>query len=339
MAYGAHSSGMAYGDHHRTEGRLRVGTISQSRVAEKSIAYYSTPGDRHTLLVADAEPDAWVCTSAQLARLGSPAELRRLGLGMRERTEDELDLSNLSLGRSGAEQLAGRLKAGVRITKLELANCSIGDAGAKALAPALRHNATITFLSLRGNAIGDDGAKKLAHALGVISADPFEGVSDGEDGDGVRATGGGVQRAVHHNHTLTTLDLRNNHVRDEGATELAKALRANSTLRSLALGGNGIGEPGAIDLAGAIRANQTLTELDLTFNLLGSKGAGELAKGANEVVETDVQGRRRTTGKWVHRRPGTGVNLTLKLKGARSDFRDVQGGKGDVAGVQGGRGA
>ena len=301
---------MTYTDHHRTDSRLRVGTISQARVSEKSIAYYQKPGDRHSLHIADPEPDAWVLSEEMVHRL-------------RHRDEEELNLSDMGIGRSGAEQLAGRLNSGLRITLLNLKNCNIGDPGAKALAAALRLNTTVIYLSVCGNTIGDEGGKRLADMLGVLRADPLEGVLDDEDGDGVRSGGDGdgvqargVATPHHHNQTLTSLDLHNNHVRDDGAKALAAALCTNSTLRSLYLGGNGIGEPGAVELAEAIRLNTTLATLDLSYNLLGARGANQLAASRRYVVYEKNPAEARHA-------------LDLQLKGARSDFRDVQGGKGE----------
>ncbi|KAG0064941.1 hypothetical protein BGZ89_008736 [Linnemannia elongata] len=75
------------------------------------------------------------------------------------------------------------------------------------------------------------------------------------------------------NSTLTSLDLRNNLIGDNGAQALAEALKTNSTLTTLKLWSNSIGPDGARALSEALKTNSTLTTLDLLDNSIGDHGA------------------------------------------------------------------
>lgn len=66
------------------------------------------------------------------------------------------------------------------------------------------------------------------------------------------------------NTTLTSLDLDCNHVKDEGAADLADALTVNTTLTFLGLRYNRINDKGAIAIAKALDHNKTLTSLNLS---------------------------------------------------------------------------
>ncbi|WP_353273599.1 leucine-rich repeat domain-containing protein [Wolbachia endosymbiont (group A) of Agelastica alni] len=83
-----------------------------------------------------------------------------------------------------------------------------------------------------------------------------------------------LQREIHITN-LTSLDLRDNNIGDEGAKELANGNLTNLT--SLDLSFNRIGDKGAKELANGNLTN--LTSLDLTGNNIGDEGAKELANG------------------------------------------------------------
>ena len=72
--------------------------------------------------------------------------------------------------------------------------------------------------------------------------------------------------ALHHNTTLTTLNLKYNNIGAEGATALGVALHHNTTLTTLNLNNNNIGAEGATALGVALHHNTTLTTLDLDYN-------------------------------------------------------------------------
>ncbi|CAH3157705.1 unnamed protein product, partial [Pocillopora meandrina] len=77
---------------------------------------------------------------------------------------------------------------------------------------------------------------------------------------------------------LTYLNLRNNGIRDAGATCIAEAMKVNKTLTNLYLSGNRISAAGATCIAEAIKVNKTLTNLDLSSNDISAAGATCIAE-------------------------------------------------------------
>ncbi|KAF9176758.1 hypothetical protein BGZ50_009716 [Haplosporangium sp. Z 11] len=90
--------------------------------------------------------------------------------------------------------------------------------------------------------------------------------------------------ALKTNSTLTTLDLRNNSIGDNGAQALSEALKINSTLTTLDLSANSIGDNGAVALSEAFKTNSTLITLDLSANSIGDNGAQMLS----EALKTNL---------------------------------------------------
>ncbi|KAG9061306.1 hypothetical protein KI688_007284 [Linnemannia hyalina] len=85
------------------------------------------------------------------------------------------------------------------------------------------------------------------------------------------------------NSTLTTLNLRDNSIGDNGAQALSAALKINSTLTILDLGHNSIGDNGAQALSEALNTNSTLTTLNLYINSITDNGA----KALSEALKTN----------------------------------------------------
>ncbi|KAG0009535.1 hypothetical protein BGZ81_003334, partial [Podila clonocystis] len=80
------------------------------------------------------------------------------------------------------------------------------------------------------------------------------------------------------NSTLTTLNMNDNSIGDNGAVALSEALKTNSTLTTLNLRDNSIGPNGAVALSEALKINSTLTTLDLSYNSIEPNGAQALAE-------------------------------------------------------------
>ena len=87
-----------------------------------------------------------------------------------------------------------------------------------------------------------------------------------------------LTRALRVNTSLSSLDLHDNSIRDEGANLLAQALRENTSLSSLDLSRNSIGNDGANSFAQALRVNTSLSSLDLHDNSIRDEGANLLAQ-------------------------------------------------------------
>ena len=87
-----------------------------------------------------------------------------------------------------------------------------------------------------------------------------------------------LSQALRVNTSLTSLDLSQNFICDEGANCLSQALIVNTTLTSFILCFNYLFNEGAISLSQALRENSSLTSLDLSCNFIGDEGAISLSQ-------------------------------------------------------------
>ena len=185
-----------------------------------------------------------------------------------------LDLTRNSIRDFGAASLSQALSVNSSLTNLDLSGNDIGYAGAASLSQALAVNSSLTHLNLRGNCIGFSGAASLSQSLAVNSSltNLYLGWNNIGDSGAVS-----LSQALADNSTLTNLDLSVNSIGDSGAVSLSQALAANSTLTNLDLSINSIGDSGAVSLSQALAVNSTLTNLDLTTNVsIGVSGATAL---------------------------------------------------------------
>lgn len=82
--------------------------------------------------------------------------------------------------------------------------------------------------------------------------------------------------------TLTSLNLFDNSINDEGARELAKMLKVNRSLTKLDLFNNEIGDDGCAAIADALRRNTSLASLDLRWNVITERGANAIERAIRE---------------------------------------------------------
>ncbi|KAL0233167.1 hypothetical protein GEMRC1_011912 [Eukaryota sp. GEM-RC1] len=80
------------------------------------------------------------------------------------------------------------------------------------------------------------------------------------------------------NSRVTSIDCRDNSVGDEGARALAEALKVNTAVKCIDLGSNSIGRQGARALAEALKVNPTVTSIDVWNNYIGDEGVTALAE-------------------------------------------------------------
>lgn len=146
-----------------------------------------------------------------------------------------LDLSGFFIGDEGIERLVPFLSKPCGVTSLDLWGNRLGHQGARHLAQILQRNGQIVSLDLAGNEVGPMGADHLAAALRSETCG------------------------------LRSLNLRGNHILNQGANAMAFALQENATLTSLYLWGNEISDGSAASFATALEKNTTLQEFDLMF--------------------------------------------------------------------------
>ncbi|XP_029102366.1 leucine-rich repeat-containing protein 45 isoform X2 [Scleropages formosus] len=194
-----------------------------------------------------------------------------------------LDLAGHSLSVDTCAVLGRVLQKDTLFTEVVLSDCMLSEEGTKLLLSGLCSNATIKILDLKGNNIRGTGAeavgKMLVHnktlrrltlewnALGVWD-EAFSIFCEG----------------LASNSCLAQLDLRNNQINHQGATELALALKRNSALQELDLRWNNIGLLGGRAILEALQKNHALVQLEMTGNNIPS----DTLKALEQAVEHNM---------------------------------------------------
>ena len=169
--------------------------------------------------------------------------------------------------------------------QLNLAYGYLKEEDCPTISEALHKTRKLTLLDLRGNdRVGDAGAKLLAEGLKTNRTVTTLDLSDCHISDeGL----GNIAEALKVNKTLQKLLLGlNPAITSGGAEKLAEALKKNKSLRSVSLYRCNIGDEGAVHLSEAIRHNTTLEFLSLFHNNIGNEGAVALA----EAIKPSTRG-------------------------------------------------
>jgi len=204
-----------------------------------------------------------------------------------------LDLVNTGVTASGLDMLAGALAGRVaKLQRLFLGGNGLGPSVVPVLA-RLIHEAGIRELYLSANHLGDDGVSSLARAASGMA------MVLGLGGNGI--TPAGVATLAEHLSTWDSLDLARppseralaatgNHVGDEGAAVLAKAL-PHSRVRRLDLRHTGIRGRGAKLLLEAVREHPTLGYLGLNGGVprRARRTAAEALRGRESQPHPDIR--------------------------------------------------
>ncbi|XP_071797513.1 leucine-rich repeat-containing protein 45-like [Asterias amurensis] len=176
-----------------------------------------------------------------------------------------LDLSTTSLTAQTCAILGEALAKDCLFVELKLSDCMIGDDGFKLLAPGLCTNVALRSLDLKGNNLRGASAEALGkvfrqnHSLRRVC---LEWNSLGLDSDRFTLLAEGISA----NNSLERLDLRNNQISHDGASELMKSLQRNCALQSVDLRWNNIGIVGGRSALAMLQYNKTLTDLELSGN-------------------------------------------------------------------------
>jgi Ran GTPase-activating protein (RanGAP) involved in mRNA processing and transport len=249
--------------------------------------------------------------AAQVASNSSVAFLDLAGNGFGAKGAEHLSsilracqaLEHLSLEannlRAGVADFADALAEHPKLSNLSLAANAIPPSACEALATALARNASLGTVSFASNAFGPDGAAALANGLeragerSTIRSLSFVACA-------VRAQGARSIAEVLVDDglpLLSSLNMHQNFIGDDGATTFASMLRRNTSLREVTLSDNGIREAGVQALAEALHENTTLERLDLRLNglnaaakalLVHAKARAEEARGDRAPLELQL---------------------------------------------------
>ncbi|XP_072891839.1 NACHT, LRR and PYD domains-containing protein 3-like [Hemitrygon akajei] len=200
----------------------------------------------------------------------------------------ELNLSGNKLGDSGVKQVSAALRnPECKIQKLELYDVGLTDSVAEELVSALSTIPSLTELNLSKNKLGDSGVKQVSAALRnpdckIQKLELYDvGLTDSAAED--------LASALTTNPSLTELDLSKNKLGDSGVKQVSAALRnPECKIQKLELKDVGLTGSGAEDLASALSTNPSLTVLKLSKNKLGDSGV-KLVSAALRNPECKVQ--------------------------------------------------
>ncbi|KAK5606096.1 hypothetical protein CRENBAI_000537 [Crenichthys baileyi] len=176
-----------------------------------------------------------------------------------------LDLSGHSLSTDTCTILARSFQKDAVFTEVSLSDCMLTEEGIKVLLAGLFHNTSVKCLDLKGNNLRSTGAEVLGKLLGCNKTLlrlvlEWNALGIWEESFSLFCDG------LASNNTLTHLDLRNNQINHQGASELALALRHNSTLEELDLRWNNIGLLGGRSLLEALQKNKSIVQLEMAGN-------------------------------------------------------------------------
>jgi len=161
-----------------------------------------------------------------------------------------------------------------KLTSLRLACCGIGPTGAAEIAEYVFGSRVLKTLDLRDNELcGIDSIGQGTYSAVGITA---------------------LAEALEVNGVLKELDLKGNHISDEGAKAIGEALRVNARLTNLDLSDNNIGDEGAKAIGEALAVNARLTNWKgiLRSNLAKYGKARELEKHLGRIRADYMKGMK-----------------------------------------------
>ncbi|CAG9314099.1 unnamed protein product [Blepharisma stoltei] len=159
-------------------------------------------------------------------------------------------------------------------SELLLPDLFLGDNACDAIAKFIIENPKIKKLELKGNNIGSEGIKHISAVFQLpneIESANFQWNNLGSD-DSLKH----LCSALSSNNSLKFLDLRNNKITCEGASEIADMIRNNSTLIGIDLRWNDIDRQGGEELLSSIDAQSTIQCIELSGNHIPLDILGEI---------------------------------------------------------------
>ena len=132
-----------------------------------------------------------------------------------------LDISRITINLELAACLANLRN--VQLHHIRMYDCDLGDMGAEKIGEMLYHNNSITSVDLTYNYIGDDGVERLVYHVSVNNKLQHVNLSENYK---ITAVGAGhLRRLIATDHpTLTSIELSDNHLEDEGVHMILSSL-------------------------------------------------------------------------------------------------------------------
>ncbi|KAK3586009.1 hypothetical protein CHS0354_033126 [Potamilus streckersoni] len=182
-----------------------------------------------------------------------------------KKDKNVLDLSTCSLTGKTCAVLGKILATDRSFLEVKFADCMLSEDAIKGLCHGFSRNVYCRKLDLKGNNIRGPGAESLGKLLRnnkcVLSICLEWNALGMLDNSFARFCEGLAE-----NNVLQALDLRNNQISHDAASELARALKQNSTLHALDLRWNNVGLLGGRALLEMLQTNKTITRVELAGN-------------------------------------------------------------------------
>ena len=185
-----------------------------------------------------------------------------------------LNFDGNHFGTAGVLQLVKSMQNNCSLQQIGLGNNNITEEAAGGIALVLSHNANIRALNLGGNNLLAASIVKLAKDLKNISSLTKLDVSNS---DILEEAAGDIADVLMRNPYLQVLNLNDNYLGMRIRT-IAKGMQNISTLRQLELRNNNIVKEAASDLAAVLAYNDKLQILNLNGNMLEDAGISKIVK-------------------------------------------------------------
>ena len=178
-----------------------------------------------------------------------------------------LDLSSYNFTPEDCRALSTALAGDIFFEAVDFSDCLLSEESCKLLLLGLMENKAIKRLILKGNNLRSGGAEVLGQLLKMntcLESLQLEWNALGLWDSGVACLAEGIAL----NQTVRALDVRNNQITHEGASQVAAALRRNQTLHTVDLRWNNLGLLGGREMLAMLKYNKGLTTLELTGEII-----------------------------------------------------------------------
>ncbi|EAX90280.1 Leucine Rich Repeat family protein [Trichomonas vaginalis G3] len=193
----------------------------------------------HTLISVDVSSNSIGDSGAKAVFMAMKSNKTIVSLSIGSST----GVSRNSLGSSSAAELSSLLKENHVLSDLDINMCEITQDTISTIATGLKFNHTLQVLNLGNNNICSKGCRKLLHAI--------------------------------MNSQITTLNISNNHIKDDTAPIFVQYFTKNDKIRSLNIAGNHFTKVFTKAIAQTFADCSQITDLNMSHNPLGSQGIDE----------------------------------------------------------------